>query len=239
MISIVIPTRNEELILENALKAVAGYSGDREIIVSDNGSSDRTVEIAKRYTDNVVLYHGDRKRTIAGVRNAGAKIATGEFLVFLDADITVKNADVFFERLLMLFHQDDKLVGVTVFIRFLPEVETFWDRVNMNCMNAAHLFYNNIVHWGGASGQFQMIRRDVFERLGGFNEKIVAAEDEEMFRRLAKTGKTYTDRTLTVYETGRRAHKIGWPRLLWQWNINAISTALFKKSVHDDWKEIR
>jgi len=239
MISIIIPARNEELILENALKALSLYSGEKEIIVSDDGSIDKTVEIAKKYTDKVLIYNGDIKRKISGVRNAGAKVATGDYLVFIDADVTVKDSDMVFKILISLFEKDSKLVGATVFIRFLPETESFADKVIMYCMNMVHLFYNNVAHFGGASGQFQMIRRDAFEKIGGYNVEIVAAEDEDVFQRLAKIGKTHSEKSITVYETGRRAHKIGWPKLLWQWNSNAFYVIFFKKAYHSEWEEIR
>ena len=59
-----------------------------------------------------------------------------------------------------------------------------------------------------------MVRRDVFTKMGGFNEKLTAGEDHEFFQRLAKAGKTHFEKSLTVYHTGRREHEIGWPKLL-------------------------
>jgi hypothetical protein len=60
----------------------------------------------------------------------------------------------------------------------------------------------------------------------------------DLFWRLAKIGKTKLHLGFNVYHTGRRAHKIGWPRLLWQWISNTITVFFFKRS-DGEWKEIR
>lgn len=57
MISFIIPTLNEESVLENILKWLSGFNGEHEIIVSDGKSNDRTIEIANKYADKVVIYN--------------------------------------------------------------------------------------------------------------------------------------------------------------------------------------
>ena len=82
-ISIIIPTLNEEKYLPNLLKDIKSQNfKDYELIVADDNSTDKTPEIAKKYKAEVV------KGGLPGVgRNAGAKIANGDYLFFLDADI--------------------------------------------------------------------------------------------------------------------------------------------------------
>jgi len=92
---------------------------------------------------------------------------------------------------------------------------------------------------GGASGEFQVMRRSAFEKLGGYRVDLAAAEDQEFFRRLARFGRTYYHSGLTVYHTGRRAHQIGWPKLLWLWILNGVSVPLFGRSFSGKWKVIR
>jgi len=83
------------------------------------------------------------------------------------------------------------------------------------------LFYiqNNILGTGATCGEFQMVRRDVFKKMGGYREHLAVGEDMDLFYKLAKIGKTKTDPKLLVYHTGRRPHKIGWLKLIWQWII--------------------
>jgi len=89
-ISVIVPTLNEENYLEDCLKSILRQTFPRneyEIIVSDGSSEDRTVEIANKYADRVVV---SKKRGIWWGRNYGAKFARGRFLVFIDADTKIK-----------------------------------------------------------------------------------------------------------------------------------------------------
>ena len=239
MISFIIPTKNEEKFLEKTLHYISKYSGAHEIIISDGGSKDATIEIARKYTDKIAVHAGSERQTIAGGRNAGATLASGDYLVFMDADVTIFDPGTFFAKAESLFVKNSQLVALTSFIRVLPEVETFFDRLFFGLLNYMHLISNNFFHVGDASGEFQMIRADVFRKVGGFNEKFVAAEDQEMFRRLARVGRTLCDKKLVIYHTGRRPHTVGWPKLLSIWIANALSVQFFKRAASKEWKEVR
>lgn len=238
MISFIIPSRNEEQYIEKILRCVCRYTGPKEIIVSDGGSSDATIAIAKRYADKVIVHQG-AKQTIAAGRNAGAAAATGEYFVFLDADDYIKDADGFFKKTLARFENDKKLTGLTGAIRVMPELETSADRVIFGFLNFLNFFYNNIAHYCGAPGEFQMVRAEAFKRVNGFDERLVASEDYDFFRRIGKAGKARYDGSLVIYHTGRHAHKMGWPKLLWIWWKNFSSVIFFKKSSSAEWKEVR
>ena len=83
-ISVVIPTYNEEKCIENCLSSVMNGSAlPLEIIVADGGSSDKTVEIAKRM--GAIVINNPHKHA-AGGRNEGIKIAKGNVIAFIDAD---------------------------------------------------------------------------------------------------------------------------------------------------------
>ena len=84
-----------------------------------------------------------------------------------------------------------------------------------------------------------IVREEIFRRVGGFNEALVAAEDCELFSRISNIGRVFFQKDLLVYHTGRRAHAIGWPRLLYQWTANGISVALYKKAHSKEWTPIR
>ncbi len=96
-----------------------------------------------------------------------------------------------------------------------------------------------MIRFGGAPGEFQMLRADLFKKLGGFNEKIPMGEDADLFQRVAKYGRTKIEMSLYVMHPVRRAHQIGWTKLIFLWWINWIPTTLFKRSYNSVWKEIR
>lgn len=240
MISFVIPTLNEESTIERILKNLNQLSSlPYEIIVSDGRSKDRTIEIAKKYTDKIIVYNNEKRQTIGGGKNLGATKTVGKYLVFIDADVSIPEPNIFFEKTLKLFASDPKLVGLTTNLKVVKEFETISDKFFFWIVNLTHAFNNNITHKGSASGEFQMIRTDAFRQLGGYNENLIVFEDNEMFIRLAKIGLTKMSCQLTVYHSGRRAHKIGWTKLLYFWITNALSYAFFKKSITKEWKPIR
>ena len=169
MISIVIPTFNEEKVIESTLRTIAStLTLPHEIIVSDGGSSDRTVELAKKYTAAVVVFSEPGRQTIAQGRNDGARIARGDFLTFLDADCVIPDPDRFFTRALAQFRNNPNLVALTAYLRVLPQEETFGDRLVHGVANLRLRLKNNVLNRGESFGEFQMIREETFARLGGF-----------------------------------------------------------------------
>jgi glycosyltransferase involved in cell wall biosynthesis len=239
MISFVIPTKNEEKIIEKTLKCLSEYKKPHEIIIGDGKSSDSTILIAKKYTDLIAIHQGANRPTIASGRNDGAAISHGDFLVFLDADIYIPDINLFFPKSLLPFERDPNLVAMTVNIRVFPEMATWADRAVFSYMNFMHKVLNNYFGIGASPGEFQMIRVKAFNDVRGFNPTLAAGEDYDMFRRLRKIGRTYFNPNLTVYHTGRRGHAVGWPKLLTQWAMNNLSTVFFKKSASKEWEEIR
>ena len=239
MISFIIPTLNEEKAVTSTLKCLRAYTGSHEIIVSDGKSKDNTAGIARTLADTVVVFGGDHRQTIAEGKNDGSKAAKGDILVFLDSDVTIPHINTFFEKALALFNADPNLVSITVSYKVLPELETWADRVIFWCVGVTFYLMNDILKTGGSSGEFQMVRAEKFRAIGGFNQTLVVAEDNDLFWRLRKLGRTHCERSLVIYHTGRRAHKIGWPKLLFQWFSNFISAAIFKKSTSSEWVDIR
>ncbi len=240
MISIIIPTLNEGKIIQETLVSLKkGLSLPHEIIVSDGNSTDGTIEIAKQYADQVVVYTSPERQTIAGGRNAGAKLAQGDILIFLDADCTLANPDFFFKTVIDQFEKDPKLTALTGWLEVLPGHATLADKVISYIVSFVYMVCNNVLGIGASFGELQIIRQSAFEKLGGYDERLVAGEDVDMFKRLSKLGTTYLDSTLVVYHTGRRAHKIGWVRLLSQWFLNFIWITFSKRAKSKEWTVIR
>jgi glycosyltransferase involved in cell wall biosynthesis len=240
MLSIIIPTLNEKSSIRKSLDNLKKMERiSYEVIISDGRSTDGTIEIVKEYTEKIVVYSGAERQTIAHGRNLGANMAEKKFLVFIDSDVIIPEPDEFFEKAIALFEVDDDLGGITVTLKVYPEAETRMDKIFSKMVNVTHHINNNITKTGSSSGEFQMIRHESFKKVGGFNSKLVTYEDNDIFERLAKIGKTKMAKHLTVYHSGRRAHKVGWPKLMSIWIVNAISFKLFKKAATKEWRPIR
>ena len=239
MISIIIPAREEEQAIERTVMQFRDHlSIPHEVIVSDARSKDRTAEIARRTADITVVFSGE-KHTAAIGRNDGARVASGEYFAFIDAGVDVPDPQAFFEQALAHFEHDPNVVGVTGPQRASPDVETWADRLSYGFLNWELRFLNNVLHRGEASGKFILVRRDAFEKIGGFREDLVTREDGDFFYRLSKIGRTVFDPSLRIYHGARRPHALGWPRLWGIWIFNTISVLLFNKSAADDWTPIR
>jgi glycosyltransferase involved in cell wall biosynthesis len=241
VISIVIPTYYEEKIIGCTLSSLKSQlTLPHEIIISDGGSKDKTVEIAAKYTDKIVVYSGTKRQTIAQGRNDGARVARGGLLVFLDADCLIRDPDSFFGTALSNFDCVSNLVALTALLRVLPENETISDRVISGLVNSIVLIKNNILHKGEVpGGEFLMIPKQAFDSLGGFDEKLVTREDRDIFFRLSKIGRTLCDRRLTVFHTGRRAHHYGWSHMIWLLVVNTLSFHVRGRIRSKEWTPIR
>ncbi len=240
MISFIIPTLNEEKVLAETLKLLKKATvTDYEIIVSDGGSTDQTVSIAKNYASKVAENTTGHRQTIAEGRNAGAAMAKGDYFVFMDADVHLPNINAFILNILDDFNRNKDLVAVAVYFKVFKDEATFGDKMFFNTINMVYFIMNNVLHIGAAGGDFQMMKAEAFRKVGGYDIRLAAGEDNDMFTRLAKIGRTWVDSGLYVLQTSRRAHQTGWPILLMTWFGNAIFARFFHRSMSKEWKVIR
>lgn len=197
MISVIIPALNEEKYLPILLSQIKkqGFK-DCEIIVADGGSQDKTVEIAKSFSCKVI-----KGGTTAQGRNAGAKEAKGEILVFLDAD-NLYLPDGFFEKIVEEFKKRN--LGVATFPLMVKG--NFWDRLIYRVYNFwVKLTQNFLPH----ACNVIVVKKEVFEKVGGFDEKIKIAEDHWFARQAAKVAKFGYIESEPVITADRRLKKDG------------------------------
>lgn len=239
IISIIIPTLKEGLFLERTLQNLKGLSLPHEIIVTDGGSTDTTLEIARRYTNKILVWDKPRRQTFGEAKNTGAAIATGDFLVFIDADVLIPKPQVFFEELLAAFDKNKKLVAMTVPLKPWPENHSWVDALFCEPLNWAYVIANNLFRSGNASGEFQMVRAENFRKEGGFKERLAAGEDNELFRELANQGRTLSYWRLSVQHSLRRPHKLGWLRVYESWIRNGLSVMWRGKAAYKEWSVVR
>lgn len=192
MLSIIIPTLNEEKYLPILLAQIKKQKfPDLEIIIADAGSKDKTVEIAESF--GCIIVKGGLP---AKGRNEGAKVAKGELLLFMDAD-NIFLPDNFFQDLVSEFKKRE--LGVASFPLY-PQGNWF-DKL-------AYSLYN---FWTKISQKFLphatnsiLIRKDVFEMVGGFDEEIKIAEDHDLARRAGRISKFGFIETKPVLTSARR-----------------------------------
>ncbi len=238
-LSIIIPTLREEQFLERTLANLDSLRMEHEVIITDGGSTDRTLDIARAHGAKITVWSEPRRQTFGEAKNAGAKLATGEFLVFIDADVLVPEPQAFFEEMVAGFGKNPKLAGVTVPLKPWPENHSWVDAFMSAPLNWFYVISNNLFHSGNSSGEFQMMRADAFRKVGGFGEHLAAGEDNEMFRRLADHGRTLSYWRLCVRHSLRRPHKLGWLRTYGIWIRNGISVSLRGKAAYKEWSVVR
>jgi glycosyltransferase involved in cell wall biosynthesis len=179
--SVIVPTLNEETYIEACLKSISRQNLPRnsyEIIVADGGSDDRTIEIARKYADRIIV---SKKRGIWWGRNQGAKFAKGKYLVFIDADTRVK------EDYLETVHEYLELGVVGLTTGF--EIEGLGLKMKMleHIINS-YLYLNSKISNASLVGINLCVPRAVFMKVGGF--KDYALEDAAFGRELRDEGQT-------------------------------------------------
>jgi len=212
-VSIIIPTYQEDEYIKETLvhlaraKSAAALKGvESEIFVVDSGH-DKTFELAKPMVDKVFKF---RERGVSKARNFGASKASGDILLFMDADVIVPVN--LFEEVIRTFKDEAVVAAIS---RVQPRrfgshslsasKKLFYlldDIFVKNCVNHRFLlrFYNR--------GDILTIRRDSFFKTSGFNEKLAMMEITELIVKLSEVGKIALLKT-TVYESVRRLKRWG------------------------------
>jgi glycosyltransferase involved in cell wall biosynthesis len=237
-ISIIIPTFQEERCIEHILNQFPSSLRERcnaELIISDGGSSDNTVSVARSTADVVV--ESEKAQTIAAGRNAGARVARGEILMFFNADVRLANPEVFISTMSTAV-ADTSVAAATCAVLVNPEEEQLTDRLFHRTFNWYCRLLNSL-GMGMGRGECHVLRRTIFDQAGGYNESIVAGEDYEFFLRLKRLGNIAYIKTLIVYESPRRYRALGYFKVTLLWFANAVSVFLFKRSLSRRWTPIR
>ncbi len=241
MISIIIPSLNEEKLLPNLLEQLnAKELKDKfsyEIILSDGGSKDRTIERALKYCDKIISHTDGSRQTISQGKNAGAKHASGDVFVFLCADCEIEKPFEFFSFVSNNFRHS-KYKAATFKFEIAPNEKKLSDLF-------FHTFYNtyvrflNFIGTGMGRGECQVIKRNVFENYKGYDENLTAGEDWDLYKKIRKNGKIKVHFGLKIYESPRRYRKFGYHLVFWLWLLNALNVLKIIPKPVDEWVEVR
>lgn len=197
-LSIIIPTLNEEKYLPKLLESIKKQSfKDYEIIVSDARSKDKTREIAKNYECNVV---NGGMPSIG--RNAGAKIAKGDLFLFLDSDV--------------ILPKDFLRNAIYEFEHRSLDISTcnFYPLSTYSTDKSMYKFANELMNYVQyirplAPGWCILLKKNIHNKINGFDEKITLAEDYDYIERATKIGKFRVLRKPKLYVSVRRSKKEG------------------------------
>ncbi|OAG28326.1 glycosyltransferase family 2 protein [Thermodesulfatator autotrophicus] len=179
LVSVIIPTYNRKAFLKEAIESVLAQSFKNfELIVVDDGSTDDTPYLATRY--HIRYVRKQKRQGVSAARNTGIRLAKGSFIAFLDSD------DLWLP---------EKLAKQIVFFKKNPEAvavqtEEIWirrgKRVNprQRHKKPSGYFFDRALELCLISPSGVMLKREVFDKIGLFDESFPACEDYELWLRL-------------------------------------------------------
>ena len=173
LVSVIVPTKNSELFLEKCLTSIKNQSyKNLEIIVIDNNSTDKTKEIAKKFTNKIF----DKGPERSAQRNFGARQSNGEYLLFVDSDMELSPGVIYSCIKRMSTNQNTQ--GIII-----PE-ESFCKGFWAQCKRLERSFYVG-VEWMEA---IRFFKKATFQEVGGYSEKMVSGEDWDVSQRVESHG---------------------------------------------------
>lgn len=218
-LSIVIPTLNEEYYLPKLLHslAVQKFPGKLQVIIVDGGSSDKTREKAKSFSqefDELLILKTHKGQ--GHQRNLGAIHARYKHLLFLDADIIIPHGML--NKYLKGVDPDKRIVGRILLFSTKCNI---WDYLFFNAAYiwiAFHSLFKPIM-----SGGFLLTTKENHEKIGGFKEEGLMGEDLEYGdRSLASGAECYMKYSCYVFHSSRRSNHMGLFRLLYTYVVTYI-----------------
>jgi peptidoglycan/xylan/chitin deacetylase (PgdA/CDA1 family)/glycosyltransferase involved in cell wall biosynthesis len=198
LVSVVIPACNEEESLPGTLKSLQAqdYPGEYEIVVVDNNSADRTAMLAQEFGARVVV---EPRQGVSYARQTGFEAARGEYILSTDADALLPENWV--SRIVGEFEKHPEALAVAGAYIF-NDGPLFLRTVSR--------FYELIFRvWNSYAGVNLAVRKEAFNRVGGFNLALDFSEDTDLGRRLTKIGKVVRISSPHVRTSARRYIKLG------------------------------
>ena len=224
IISIIIPTYNEEDYLPNLLDSIKRQNFDGyEVIVADANSTDRTREIAESYGCIVV----DGGLPAVG-RNNGARVAKGEYLLFLDSDLEL--TDDYLRNVLYEFRMEHLGIAIT---KMKPMSDKIEDKIFHDFANYFMIGVENIKpHGAGCYGI--ITKKSLHDECGGFDESLTFGEDTDYIERLAEKERFRVLRNAKIGVSTRRLEEEGIVTLIRQYGKSTVNDFLGKRTDAED-----
>lgn len=203
LVSVVVPTLNEEYYLPRCLKSIKNQTyQNTEIIVADSDSTDRTVDIGEEFGTSVV----DAPKNISAARNTGAEKANGKFLLFLDADCILEQC--YIEKMVEVLSKNTILAHGG---------QCIYDHKMHNFIWTLNRWFKPYFY---TSGRGVCIGKREFWKIGGYDVKLDPMEgkreDLDLGIRILKEFGPFSIRyrpTVLVGTSARREKVFGYPLL--------------------------
>ena len=213
--SIVVPTHNEEKCIEETLTALAAldYPKDRyEVLVIENGSTDRTLEKARPFADSHIHIFSYSQKGVSFARNRGAERARldADWVIFLDADTYL--APPFLLELNEFLSAKDKHAYAAGVFKILPRSAKFFTRLLYPLGNFSRWLTHSLPYTTFA------IRRDVLTTVKS-DERRQVAEDLAFVAAAKKYGRAFYLSTNSVATSTRRFDAVGWLHMIFFWAL--------------------
>ena len=201
MISVVVPAHQEEAYVGRTVAGLRAATAF-EVVVVANGCTDRTADVARARGVRVIE---TPRAGVSRARNLGARAAGGDVLLFLDADTLLAPG---------------ALDAIASAVPARADYGTC--RIRPDRATVRGVITATLLAWGhriaGTSLGVLFCTRTLFERAGGFDERLVAGEDNELNARLRRLGgrRVYLGR-VNAYTSMRRFERLGYARTHVEW----------------------
>jgi len=229
MFSVVIPARNEEENLPACLESVKRQAGGFfiEIIVVDNGSTDKTGQIARDFGVKVINL---AELGVGRARKIGTEASQGEIVLQIDADTHLP--EDYLQNIFTKFKNDPNLVcagGRYIFY----DANLFWSLMNKIFFKPLYLFSKFCLGRDiGPAANNMAFKKEAYKKAGGFRVDLKYGEDLELNARLAKIGKVELDLNLKCFVSARRFKLF--QKKFWVYTVNFFVWCFWQKIYHND-----
>ena len=219
--SIIIPTLNEERLLPNLLNDLKKQKEKKfEVLIIDGQSKDKTTAVAKKAYGKARIIISD-KRNLCHQRNIGGQKAKGDYLVFLDADIRIYNN--YLSELKKTIDRNSYLF-ITTYL--LPDVRDKFDIFLIQIANYT-LEIMKLANKQMAPGFNFIIYKNLFNKIGGFDERTTISEDHELSLRIQNAGVRLNIIPKRLLKWSfRRIKKDGYLPLIYKYSIATVHSVL-------------
>jgi len=187
LVSVIITTRNEEKHIVNCLESIKKQTYPKiETIVVDNASTDRTKELARKYTE-LVFNKGPER---SAQRNYGVSKSKGKYVLYLDADMILTATVV--KECVSTAEANPRIAGLYIPERIIGE--GFWIKVR----DFERSFYNATV-----IDCVRFVSRKAFDKVRGFDETMTGPEDWDFDRKIRQHGKVGITKAGLLHNEGK------------------------------------
>ena len=225
LISVIVPTYNRAWIIKDAIDSILAQDFKKvEIVVVDDGSSDNTTEILAAYQKHDIRVIRQANKGVSAARNRGVAISEGQFIAFLDSDDMWLPHKLSVQMEFFNTHPD----------ALICQTEEIWirkgSRVNpkKRHQKPSGMIFEPSLYLCLVSPSAVMMKRDLFEEVGGFNESFRVCEDYDLWLRISCKYPIYLiDRPLIVKRGGHEdqiSKKTGLDKLRIQSIVNIMES---------------